>query len=94
MAMKAYALPRYGICSVCLGTDRYYYLDGSHFVLLPILHPLSSPFILCLLQLDVFTALQEVKIGVTYSHNGIVIENMPSSAEVLEEIEVEDKILP
>eukprot|EP01084_Bolivina_argentea_P051706 95118_1 len=49
---------------------------------------------ICLTKLDVLTGLQELKLGVSYSHSGNVIDNMPSSVELLNEIEVDYEILP
>jgi len=47
-----------------------------------------------LTKLDVFTGLDELKIGKAYKHKGEIVEGMPANLNVLKEIEVEYEVLP
>ena len=47
-----------------------------------------------LTKLDVFTGLEELKIGKAYKYKGEVIEGMPANLNILEDVEVEYDVVP
>jgi adenylosuccinate synthase len=49
---------------------------------------------ICLTKLDVFTGMDELKIGVNYLHEGKVLDCMPSSLQMLADLEVRYETLP
>jgi len=49
---------------------------------------------LAITKLDILDGLQEIKVGVSYKHNGKVLDSFPASMNVLENVEVEYVTFP
>lgn len=67
-------------------TRRCGWLDT---VVLKYSHQINDYSCINLTKLDVLSGLKEIKIGVSYSHNNVVIRGFPSDLSLLEKVEVE-----
>jgi len=62
-------------------------------VVLKYSHMLNNYTCIALTKLDILDELKEIKIAVSYSYNGKVLESFPANMDVLEKVEVEYKTL-